>query len=189
MKKTLALIAAIALPLFTHAQTNQVPSSASNAFQTIFDWFTAVNPELDGVFTNTSAMLWSGIDSVQGANSTLQNEIGLSYQFGKSFPISLEAVTRNGGVAGVVISQGIGLDLSWNIRDMRFSAYADGVYYLADNEVPGNVPNPKFKDKIAGEVGLRVFKAMGKFTYGYVLIGAQFPTSRQVLGAGIGIRF
>ena len=55
--------------------------------------------------------------------------------------------------------------------------------------VPGDVLTPKFKDRLAGEVGLRVFKAMGKFTYGYVLIGAQFPTSRQVLGAGIGIRF
>jgi hypothetical protein len=170
--------------------TPATPTSQSSFFNQAFNWFTAADPALDGIFTNGSALLWAGVDSVQGGNATLVNEIGISYGVIKPQRLSLEAVTRNGGMTGTVMSQQLGVSLNFNLRDMRIAVYADGGYYLADSEItPGPSGKISTSDRMYGEIGIRAFKALGQNTYAYVSLGAQFPTSRQVYGAGVGIRF
>lgn len=188
--KSILVAALIMLPVIARAQlpTNAaptLPTTVSVGINDIIGWATSFNTNYDGVFTNNHGLLWVSLVSIQGQGSTLANEIGLAYEPLNSHIISLEAVMRNGGVAGTIISQGAGVSLNFNIHDLRISAYAEGVYQLQDRFDSLGVK----ESKLGGEIGIRAFKALGLNTYMCLGIGSQFPTTHQVYMAGVGIRF
>jgi len=174
IRKALLLLSLIAaIPVV--AQTNR-----GSFFDTVSGYFTTFNPNLTNTFA-AKTTLWTGVDSVQGGGSTLVNEIGASYNaYG---PLSVESVTRDGGVAGTLVSQQIGLGLNFTVIDTRLTLYGDAGYKL------DGPSTSKFQDNLYGEIGIRVAKALTEHTFAWVGIGAQFPTKAQVFQGGIGFTF
>lgn len=160
------------------------PGSAMGFLSDVGNWLSSFNHELSGVFTNDHALLWVGVDSIQGGSQTLVNEIGLAFEPLPSRVLSVEALTRNGGTAGVIVSGQVGLSVNWNIHDVRISLYGDAGYYLED-QFTGLVKD----DPLFGEVGIRAFKAIGQYTFMTLGMGFQFPVAHTVFMGGIGIRF
>lgn len=173
--KRLTLITLLASAFVAGAQTNN-----GSFFGTVSQYFTTFNPSLTNTFA-AKTTLWTGVDSQQGSGSSLMNEIGVSYNaYG---PLSIESVTRDGGVAGTLISQQIGLGLNFKIIDTRLTVYADAGYKL------DSPANSKFQDDLYGEIGIRVAKALTDHTFAWVGIGAQFPTKAQIFEGGVGFTF
>jgi hypothetical protein len=115
----------------------------------------------------------------------LANELGLDYKIWKQ--VAVESVTRNSGIAGTLVSQQLGLNLSFVIVDTKLTLYGDGGYEFAD--FPGAVVQPKTRDRLYGEFGLRVAKALTLHTYTQIGIGVQLPKSAQVFMAAVGFTF
>lgn len=151
------------------------PATSGTFFDSVTGYFSTLNPELAGTFTNRGTF-WTSIDSIQGGASPLANEIGLSYGVWKM--VSLEGVFRNSGVAGTIVDYQGGIGLSFNVVDVRLTAYADGGYGQAETS-----------DKTYGEVGVRVMKALTTHTFAGVGIAAQLPANRQILSAFVGFTF
>jgi len=155
-------------------------AQSNSFFGTVSGYFTSFNPTLTNTFT-AKTTLWTGVDSQQGSGSSLVNEIGASYNaYG---PLSIESITRDGGVAGTLVSQQIGLGLNFTVVDTRLTLYADAGYKL------DSPSGSKFQDNIYGEIGIRVAKALTEHTFAWVGIGAQFPTKAQVFEGGVGFTF
>ncbi len=161
------------------------PSTPTSFLADVGTWLSHWDPALEGVFENDNGLLWVSVDSVTGGSQTLVNEIGLAVELSKkSHLVSLEALTRNGGTAGVVVSGQGGVSVNWNPHDMRLSLYLDGGWYFED----------QFTDKVKddalfGECGLRAFKGLGANTFVTLGMGFQFPHDRRVFSGGAGIRF
>jgi hypothetical protein len=180
----------------TTPSTNAIPTGENSFFQTALGYFTSFNTNLDGTFGAHRGMVFTGVDSIQGASQTLANTIGVSYEVWKpssapatnsqpapafssstgGFGLALESVTRNGGVTGTIISQGAGIALDFDVHDVRVNGYVDGVYQFQG-------------DKLGGEIGLRIFKALGANTFAGVGIGEQFPGNHQIFSAFVGFVF
>ena len=166
------------------------PTGMAGLGQTVLDYFTVFNTNLDSTFGDNRFCLWTGASSVQNSPSgSLMNDLGASYDLWRPTPstnsttktaISLELDTRNGGVAGSLVSAQAGAGFSVIIHDVRATLYLDGGAYL-DKTVNRN--------SFFGEVGVRVFKAFGAHFFGGVGMGAQFPDNRQVFSAFAGATF
>lgn len=156
-------------------------NSPGSFFSTALSYFTAFNTNLDSTFANSKGSIWTGADSMQGARTPLANSLGLSYRVYNV--ISLESVTRNAGVAGTVVSQQFGPSLNFVVHDAKLSLYAHAGYEL-DAPAGG-----KFADKIYGEIGVRVCKALTEHTFAGVGVGAQLPKNTQVFQVFAGIVF
>lgn len=175
MKKLLGILALITLALTCSAQTN-----TGSFYQSALSYFTSFNTNLDNTFGLEKGTIWAGVDSLQGNEVNLANSLGLSYDLYKK--ISVESVTRNSGIAGTLVSEQLGLGLSFVVHDAKLTAYADAGYDFG-------LKDAKTADRIFGEVGLRVQKALTDHTYAGVGIGAQFPKNSQVFSAFAGISF
>jgi hypothetical protein len=164
----------------SHAQllTNAppLPTSQGSFINSAFGYFTSFNTNLDSTFATDTALLWTGVDSIQGAGVNLANSVGVSYKVWKA--VSLESETRTTGIAGVLLSQQLGANLGFTVHDARLLLYAD-VGYAIDKSA---------KDKIYGEIGVRVLKALTANTFAYIGVGAQLPSNVQVFSAGVGIK-
>lgn len=183
MKKLLAI-----LPLFAAmlagAQplpiTQTTPPADAPAFYKVaLNYFTAFNPELDGAFTNSHGQVTMGMDSLNSGPANLANSLGISYNVWKL--IAIESTTRNSGIAGTILSQGLGLSLNFPIHDAELTLYAEGVVAL--------YKDPPRAEKFQGEIGVRVKKALTTHTFAYVGMGAQLPKNNQIFTAGAGFNF
>ena len=180
MKKfslVLTVIAAFTLAFTAPAQTNTpTPPADSGSFMgTVTSYFTSFNTNLDGTFGLSKASLWTGVDSIQGGKVPLANEIGMSYKL--IGPVSGEAVVRDGGITGTIVSLQGGLGASVIVHDVRLTGYADGLYLRQATE------------KLGAEIGLRVAKALTDHTYAWVGMGFQIPNDARVFSAGVGFTF
>lgn len=170
----LMMLTMLVLPARAQAQTAPAPGSGS-FLSSLNTYFLSFNTNLDSTFASKGT-LWTSADSLQGGDVNLANSLGFSYTVWKS--VAAESVTRNSGVAGTLISEQFGLSLSWQVHDVKLSAYADAGYDFHAT-----------KDKFYGEVGLRVMKALTEHTFAGVGIGAQLPANRQVFSALVGFTF
>jgi len=177
MKKTIAIIGTATL-LIASALTSRAQStnSVGSFFGTVQSYFTSFNTNLDTTFASERGSIWTGVDSIQGGSVALANCLGASYKVYKG--LSLESVTRNSGIAGTVVSEQSGLGLNFVIHDTKLTGYADFGYALGEA-----------KDKLYGELGLRVQKALTEHTFAGVSVGAQLPANRQVFSAFAGFTF
>jgi hypothetical protein len=171
-----AAVVAVAPCLAQTAATNAPPSQGT-FIQSVQTYFTVFNPSNSCCFTNSTLSFWVGADSVQGGAVPLANDIGGSFQFWKG--LSAEAVARNAGVAGALLSGQGGLGLNLVLVDVRVTPYLDGGYNVY--RAAGSRAAPWF-----GEAGVRVQKALTAHTYGWVGVGAQLPQNAQVFSAGVG---
>jgi len=181
MKKVIISIL-LGSTLVVGAQTNN--TGVTGFVTQVTQWIASFNTNYDVAIAACKMRLWTGVDSVQGGNESLVNEIGVSYDaLTKNKVLSLEAVERNGGVAGTLISVQGGASLNFLVHDFMLSLYCDGGKYM-DNIVSDKGK----KNEMFGEIGIRGFKALGPNTYTGVGLGTQFPTSRQLYMAYVGIR-
>jgi hypothetical protein len=199
MKKLLASIGLCLLCTGLFAQNTDItpptspPSGASLPGQ-VLGYFTSFNTNLDSTFAANRFDLWAGASSIQGAAVPLVNDIGVSFDVWRpsllgtnsktSLALAPEAVIRNGGVAGSLVSLQGGVGVSAIIHDVKATLYLDGGGYLDDKDNP-----QAFDQRLYGEIGLRVKKAFGQHFYGGVGLGAQFPDSAQVFSAFAGATF
>lgn len=187
MKKIFtSLLAVIALSVT--AQTN-APTGIQDLGNTVLGYFTAFNTNLDSTFGNSTFDLWTGIASVQNGDTPIVNELGLSYDVWQPSAtnavktrISLEDAIRDSGLAGSLISEQFGLGFSIVVHDVKLTAYLDAGYDFFRSE-------PRFADRLYGEVGIRGKKALGQHFYSGVGLGAQFPRNSRVFEAFLGATF
>jgi len=155
------------------------PISTGSFFNTTIGWMSSFNTNN---LWDSRGSFAAGVDSIQGAGNNLANSLRLSYEAWQPSPtasLAVESVTRNGGVAGAVISQQAGLGFNFKVFDTRLTAYADGGYDFA-------TPN---RDHLYAEVGLRAAKKMTKYTFIEIGIAQQLPRNAQVYSAGVGFTF
>lgn len=179
MKKIFGLIGIVTVGVTllgskAEGQSNATP--AGSFFGTVQNYFTSFNTNLDATFATERGSLWTSFDSIQGGRVPLANSLGLSYNVFKA--ISAESVTRNSGIAGTVLSEQVGLGLNFIVHDTKLTGYADGGYAFSEPS-----------QKLYGEIGLRVVKALTEHTFAGVGIGLQVPANRQVLSASVGFTF
>ncbi len=183
-KIKIALVASVASVLFVASALCQEPPQTSptanpgSFIGSVQSYFTSFNTNLDDTFGTAKGEFWVGADSLQGQDANLANSIGFSSRVWKA--VEIETVTRNSGIAGVILSEQIGFSLGFVVHDTKLSAYADGGYALADS---------RNKGRMYGEFGLRVRKALTAHTYAGVGIGAQFPRNSQIATAFTGFTF
>ena len=201
--KRLALLAVAALslaaaPLVSDAQTSTNATPTGNFFNTVEGYFTSFNTDLDSTFGAERADIFTGVDSIQGGSVALANSLGVSYDVLRfankantnlfSTALAIESVTRNSGIAGTLVSEQVGVGLSFIIHDVKLTGYLDGGYDFARQ--PDAIGQTlKTGDRLYGEIGLRAFKALTTHTYGGVGVGAQVPRNCQVFSAFVGFNF
>lgn len=200
MKTKLLIIgvAALLATVSTQAQTSTSappstvagptpPASAGSFLGSLQGYFTSFNTNLDSTFGASKLSLWTGVDSIQGGDTALANEVGLSYNVWQA--LAPEVVIRNSGVAGTLQSFQGGIGLNFVVHDVRLTLYGDG----GDDLALPTTKNAKGKtvrgNPMYGEVGLRAQKALTAHTYAWTGIGAQLPRNSQVFSAGVGITF
>ena len=166
------------------AQTNSVPPNSGSFFNSVGNYFTSFNTNLEATFGQTRGKLWTGVVSLQGGNTPLANVVGLSYDVYKpsnsAISISLESETLNSGVAGTVVSQEIGPGLNFIIHDTELTAFAHGGYELSAGSRGSRVE--------AG-IGLRLCKALTAHTYAGTELSIVLPRNEQRIGAFAGFTF
>jgi hypothetical protein len=194
MKTKLSSLIAVGLCLIglaasaqTNGPTGTVPANTGTFLNTVQDYFTSFNTNLDGTFGLSKASLWTGVDSIQGGAVPLANELGVSYSLYKS--LSAENVIRNSGVAGTLVSDQLGFGFNVIVHDARLTLYADGGYDIAASNTVNAKGKTVHPDRLFGEVGIRAAKALTEHTYGWIGVGAQLPKNSQVFSAGIGVTF
>jgi hypothetical protein len=179
MKKITSILLALSVCLLvstSKAQTSTPPTAGSFP-ETVLNYFKTFNTNLDSTFGSSKGTIWTGVDSLQGAKVPLANNLGIAYDVVGN--LSLESGTRNGGVAGTIISEQFGLGYSFIVHDTKLTVYADGGYNF----------DALGKDRFYGEIGLRVMKALTEHTFAGVGLGAQLPQNRQVFSVFAGFTF
>lgn len=176
--KNLFLIGLLTLAFSAKAQLS---TNSGSFFDTALSYFTTFNTNLDSTFGNAKGTVWTGVDSIQGGTTHLANSLGLSYRVYNI--VAIESITRNSGVAGTVVDQQFGFSLNFAVHDALLTAYGHMGYEL---DAPSGA---KIGDKVFGEIGLRVSKALTAHTFAGVGLGAQLPKNTQVFSAFMGITF
>ena len=141
-------------------------------------YFTSNNPEFDSTFTTNKGTAWVSVVSAQGQSVPLQNEIGVSYNVWKM--LQIEAVTRDGGVTGGIVSMQGGIGLTAAIHDIKLTAYADGGYNLAKQSTG---------QKVYAELGFRAQKALTQNTFAGVQMSVRPNDGERFFGASTGFAF
>lgn len=173
--KKLFPIALLALTLTATGQTtNDLPTGPSSFIGTVGLWLTTT--DTNNVWTQKLDIA-AGIDSIQGGAVPLANSFRVAYDV---IPlIGIESVTRDAGIEGTIVSEQGGLALNLHYVDIKASLYGDFGY---------NKFQPR-RDRLFGEVGLRVSKKVSRFVFIGMGIGEQFPHQTRVLSAFTGIAF
>lgn len=196
VKLVLMIILSVMLSFGVKAQTST--NAPGTFFNSIQNYLTSFNTNLDSTFGNERAAVWTGADSIQGGSVSMANALGISYDLKRfanrsdtnlfSTSISAESVTRNSGIAGTLVSEQLGLGLNIIVHDVKLTGYLDGGYDLALKPESFNQVI-QTRDRLYGEVGIRVAKALTTHTYTGVGIAAQFPRNSQVFSWIAGFNF
>lgn len=158
--KSLLAIAALSCALaFTAAaqSTNSAPLTPQAVLGNIGTYFTSFNTSL--TWTNTPVSIWTGANYQSSVNTS--SELGISYDLWRpsaETAFAPEAVVRNAGIAGTVVSAQGGLGVSLFHYDVKVNGYLDAGYNL-----PLNTPLIEF--------GVRLEKKMTVSTYAGVGLG------------------
>lgn len=156
MKKYIAVVLSVlALSFSAKAQTNE------GSFLSSFgSYFSSFNTNLTA-FSSNQLDVDVGMDYVSGVN--ISSSLGLEYIFdhmNNGLELSAESVTRNAGIAGIIVSQQAGIGLSKVIYDTKMTVYADGGYSWANKQT-------------YVELGLRLKKQLT--THTFAGIGLSIP--------------
>ena len=167
----------------TQAQTNTnqppVPTSATSFAGSVQAYFTSFNTNLDSTFGLQRGEVAVGADSIQGAGVNLANSIRISYDAYKA--LSVEAVVRDSGISGILVSAQAGLAYNVIVHDAKLSLYVDGG--SRQDEASDQ------KDKLYAEVGVRIQKALTEHTFAGVGMGVQMPGKVRTFSAFTGFTF
>lgn len=156
------------------------PSNTGNILDAGVRYFSTWNTNYESTFRDHKGSVWTGVGSVQGGQTPLVNEVGISRDIYKIF--GAEAVTRDSGVAGTIVSQQAGVNANFVVHDAKLMVYLDGGYNFQATRDPG-------ASKFFGEFGLRFLKALTENTYAGVGFGNQVPDNVRILGAYAGFVF
>jgi hypothetical protein len=151
------LLLSFSVPL--RAQTN-ADTTPGGFLSSVQNYFTTMDTN-STTFVNRNFDLWTGAEYVQGVNTA--SSLGLEYKISGSF--SFESVTRNAGIAGIILSQQGGFGYSLTRYDTKLTGYIDGGY-----DFNGKRPY--------AEVGARIKKAATKNTYFGIGISTRYPGGR-----------
>jgi len=175
----------LAIILFGSLSANAQTNTPQSFFTTVTKYFTEFNPNLTNTFGAHKGEAWTSVDSIQGNGSDsakLADAIGLQYSVYDH--LSLENVLRTSGIAGVIVSDQLGLGINFVLVDAKITLYGDVGYTLENNRTFAN-----FKDSLFGEVGVRAKKALTENTYAGVGLGVQLPNASQVYQFMVGFTF
>lgn len=155
-----------------------VPTDNSSFASSVGAYFTSLNPDLASTFGANPGTFWVGVVSAQGQSIPIQNEIGISYAVYKA--LSVEAVERDGGVTGGIISAGAGLNLSAVVVDTKLTLAADFVRDVA-KEVKGQMND--------AEISIRAAKALTTHTFAQIQFTVRPVSGVRFFGASTGFTF
>lgn len=183
---TVALFATVGA---VNAQTTPPPTF----FNSVSDYFSSFNTNLDSTFATERAEIAIGVDSTQGGSVPLANSLRISYTVyqpsNSVTALSIENVLDNSGVAGTLVSEQLGLGFSFLVHDVKLTGYADGLYDFN----PATRTNSKGKARkdcaFGAEIGLRVQKAMTTHTFSGIGLGVILPRNEQKFQAYTGFTF
>jgi hypothetical protein len=160
------------------------PATPTAFWNTALGWLSSHNPNNEETFFSKGEA-WAGAVTMQG-DVNLANEVGLSYKVyqptNSNFSVSIEAITRDSGIAGTFVSQAVGPSLNIKVHDVELQIYTDAVYDL-------NSEAARFQDKIHAEIGARVKKAMTQNTFIGVETFVQVPGEVRGFGGFLGFTF
>lgn len=164
------------------------PKSVGNFGATVLDYFTSFNPDLTNVFTSNKGYAYAGVDSIQGGDTSLANSLCIDYKvFGG---LALDAITRNGGVSGTIMSQSAGAAFNLPVKDVNVAIFLHGGYdFHAKDTLDLSGAVTKKADRMYGEFGARAMKALGKQTFAGVSLSATLPQKEQIFSAFAGFVF
>lgn len=165
MKKILSLIL-LTVSLSAMAQTPPLPSpsniiSGGSFLESAKTYFSEFDTN-STTFVGKKFDLWTGADYASGVNVT--SSLGIEYNVYGSF--SIESVTRNAGIAGIIASEQLGGGYNLVFYDSKFTAYVSGGYDFAGS-------------KPYAAVGLRAKKALTRNTFAGIGLEQRISGSHQ----------
>lgn len=127
MKPILITTLAATAAFTAHAQpiTNTVPASMPGFFNSVADYFTTSNTNYD---LHSTAEITLGAVYQAGINFGSDFGVRYKYDLGANTGLCLESVTRNAGVAGVIVSEQAGAGVYYIRHDLELSAGVDAGY-------------------------------------------------------------
>jgi len=177
MKKTILSILVILTCILAKGQdtnTPPVPLDTGSFFSTATAYFTSFNTNYNWKVRGEAA---AGIASLQNGPANLANELRFGYNLGKSSNFSLEAVMRDSGIAGTILSGQFGAGVNFAVYDAKLTLYAHSGYHFHES------------DRWFGELGARVSKKMTRYTFAGVGLGAEIPRGGRIFTAFAGFTF
>ena len=160
----------------TASTTNSVPQNAFDVLATAETWATSFNTNLT-TFTASKLDLWTGMNYQHGLN--VSAEIGGQYNLWG--PVSVEAIARNVGVGGDLMSGQGGIGVHVIHYDLKVTGYVDGGFNAVDGA--GYV-----------EAGVRFQKAISQSTFLLLGVGVDGEFHKTagintVITVGVGASF
>lgn len=140
------------------APTNIPPQQTF--FETVASYLTSQNTNLLTFQKTNELDLWAGADYVTGVQ--VSASLGIEYNVYKK--ISIESVTRNAGIGGVVVSQQGGVGLNFVVHDVKLTGYLDGGYDF-------------YNKRPYAALGIRAKKALTENTFAG--IGMETPITKH----------
>ena len=185
MKKIIPFLLALALPLAAAAQTNTAATNTVAApqvqnqtqfYQTAMSWMTS--------FSSNS---WTGTHGFAEAGAASQNNVDVASTLGLGYNvwsastnsgITLNSVTLNAGIAGVIDEEIFGAAWRLNIKDVQLLAGVGGGYNWPDR-------------KGFGELFAELQKKMTANTHLFIRMDEQWEgkISAPIVSAGAGFEF
>lgn len=171
------LLFALSLSAMAQTDTNTppVPAGTGSFFATAQSYFTSFNTNSEMGWTQKGEVA-AGIASLQNGPANLANELRFGYNLGKTH-LSAEAVMRDSGIAGTILTTQAGLGLNFSVYDAKLTLYADGGYRLRE------------PDRWFSELGARVSKKMTRYTFAGIGLGVEVPRGSRVFTAFAGFTF
>lgn len=175
MKKLLT-ITALALGLaVTNAQTN-IPATPVGFLNTALGYFTSHNPDLTNAF-NGIGEAWTGADYQNEVN--ISSSVGLEYNLIRkpTYNLAIESVTRNAGIAGVIVSEQAGPKFKLIVGgDTEVGIFIEGGYGVStEGDIKG------LHDPFAA-IGLDIKKALTQNTFAGLRFEQDFTFQKSGLG-------
>lgn len=124
-------------------------------FGTVTSYFSAHNTNLL-TFQNEKSAFWVGADYLDHVN--VSASLGIERAIYKD--LSAEFIMRNAHVAGTIVSVQAGVGWNTTVHDTKLTFYLDGGHDAVN-------------DRLFGELGARVKKALTDHTFAGVGIGAR----------------
>lgn len=133
------------------AMPTNAPPTPGNFLQTVIGYFSSTT-DLQTFQTNDAFDIWTGAEYVNNLNTAAT--LGISWNAWQTSVVGfgLETQTRNAGIAGTILSQGMGFNIQKVYKDIKLEAFVEG--------------EKNFKLNVwDAEVGVRIFKALTDNTF------------------------